>query len=414
MLVHSNGRLKHSPGIGVDGVVFSFKGPGTSAVMIEEPLNPILNYYELEIVNSGESCSIGIGCGEMHYPLSRMPGWNVNSVGYHSDDGRLYSERGIGSEFGPKCYQGDRMGCGIDFTPDNVSVFFTRNGEFVGRKVRMKRPVYGFYPIIGLHSAGEVVRYVGHVSMDPNTLSPRMMIDSSPSDLWLRSNAINFLDDGLTLEYGGDGSANQDVAIAQSKHKLDANNHYFEMAILSTGFKGALAIGLAKSNYPLNVHPGWNKGSIGYHADDGKLFVEQGAGHPFGPPCSDGDIMGCGIRIADDHSVIDDNVIDSSDDECDSEIIQEKPHRDGPIIGYGRPEVRRRVRGLIRAQQRQSIIRTNASQTSTGVRCTVYFTRNGELIGERQTDLPKGGLYPVVAMLSKGEKLRVNFDPLTG
>ena len=40
---------------------------------------------------------------------------------------------------------------------------------------------------------------------------------------------------------------------------------------------------------------GWNKGSIAYHADDGKVFVGSGVGSPFGPRCHKGDIMGCGV-----------------------------------------------------------------------------------------------------------------------
>ena len=46
--------------------------------------------------------------------------------------------------------------------------------------------------------------------------------------------------------------------------------------------------------------------------------------------------------------------------------------------------------------------------------CTVYFTKNGERVGDVECVIPKGGFYPVVAMLSQGERIRVNFDPLTG
>ena len=41
--------------------------------------------------------------------------------------------------------------------------------------------------------------------------------------------------------------------------------------------------------------PGWDKGSIAYHADDGKVFIGCGVGEVFGPKCHKGDIMGCGI-----------------------------------------------------------------------------------------------------------------------
>ena len=70
------------------------------------------------------------------------------------------------------------------------------------------------------------------------------------------------------------------------------------MEILGTGTHGALAIGLAKTTYPLHRHPGWNPGAVGYHADDGKVFVERGQGDPFGPTCTEGDTMGCGIQFS--------------------------------------------------------------------------------------------------------------------
>ena len=41
--------------------------------------------------------------------------------------------------------------------------------------------------------------------------------------------------------------------------------------------------------------PGWEKHSIGYHGDDGKLFYEDGAGFEYGPKFGTGDVVGCGI-----------------------------------------------------------------------------------------------------------------------
>ena len=81
---------------------------------------------------------------------------------------------------------------------------------------------------------------------------------------------------GLTLEYCGEGLWGQDIGIAQANCRLDWINHYFEMEILSAGIEGCLAIGLAKSMYPLHCHPGWDKGSIGYHADNGP--AQRGTG----------------------------------------------------------------------------------------------------------------------------------------
>jgi len=41
--------------------------------------------------------------------------------------------------------------------------------------------------------------------------------------------------------------------------------------ILSAGEKCAIAIGLVPANYARGHQPGWDPGSIGYHADDGGL-----------------------------------------------------------------------------------------------------------------------------------------------
>lgn len=85
--------------------------------------------------------------------MSRMPGWNRNSCGYHADDGKLYNESGMGRAFGSTCTTGDRMGCGVNFDSGldrgDVEVFFTKNGNPVGDVVKLKRPLNGIYPLIG-------------------------------------------------------------------------------------------------------------------------------------------------------------------------------------------------------------------------------------------------------------------------
>lgn len=44
----------------------------------------------------------------------------------------------------------------------------------------------------------------------------------------------------------------------------------------------------------------------------------------------------------------------------------------------------------------------------------VFFTRNGKLMGRREVPVPPGGLYPTVGMLSSGEKVKVDLQPLSG
>ena len=37
-------------------------------VKILEPVSPMLNYFEYEILNRGGECAIGIGVGALNYP----------------------------------------------------------------------------------------------------------------------------------------------------------------------------------------------------------------------------------------------------------------------------------------------------------------------------------------------------------
>ena len=406
----------------IEGDFFKFKGVGGSVgvVKMTEPVSPMLNYFEYEIIDKGSRTAIGIGVGEHKYPLDRMPGWNKCGIGYHADDGRLFHENGFGRAFGPLCTTGDRMGCGIDFDPalENgyVYIFFTKNGIQVSEPIKMKRPLFGFYPLVGLHSPGEKVRYLGHWRRLPQHIHEPMEIDNAPASYWLRSNGIRYLEDALTLEYDADGLARQDVGIAQANYQISRTNHYFELEILDSGQNGWIAIGLAKSTYLLTKHPGWCAGSVGYHADNGHIYKEKGQGDPFGSTCTVGDVMGCGVRFTSECSTgkpssIDEETADEEDIDRDFFHFEEGDNYDDYYDDDDDILFRHGLRQNIRRFSKQS---PKKSDSSRNQKCVVYFTKNNELIGETECSVPKGGFYPVVAMLSRGEKIRVNLYPLSG
>ena len=353
----------------VEGDIFMHKGGvSVGVVKILEPMSPMLNYFEYEIINRGAQCAIGIGVGELTYPLDRMPGWNVNGIGYHADDGKLFHTyetadkgnpyqqltSGYGEPFGPTSTTGDRMGCGVDFDSDvgygYVNIFFTRNGHQVGELIKLKRPTHGLYPLVGLHSSGEKVRYLGHCRRVPHSVSSPLCLNTSP---WLRSNGVRFKDDSLTLDYCGRGFQleGHDVGVAQANLTANNGNHYFEMEVLSAGKEGLLAIGFAEPTYPLHLYPGSTKGSIAYHA--GHLYKEI---VPFQPtPSMKCNRIGCGIQFDDNQSTI----------------------------------------------------------RSPEPLCKIFFTKDGEVVGTVECSVPKDGFYPFVAVSSLGGKVRGNFKSWT-
>ncbi|KAG6902995.1 hypothetical protein C0995_008568 [Termitomyces sp. Mi166 len=108
-------------------------------------------YYETEIISKGQK-----GFAGPDVKLSRLPGWEPNSWGYHGDDGRSFSAEKEGTKYGPTFGTGDVIGCGVDFTTHRA--FFTRNGTLIGHVFDNIGKNVDLYPSIGMRHTGEAVR----------------------------------------------------------------------------------------------------------------------------------------------------------------------------------------------------------------------------------------------------------------
>ena len=397
------------------GTVFTFvssKGSSVGIVKLWEPMSPLLNYFEIEILDKGIRTALGLGVGYSGYSMSAMPGWNSQGIGYHADDGHLFHQSGSGRQFGPVCTKGDVMGCGIDFNTDcgtgYVKVWFTKNGKSVGPPEKMKRPLQGFYPLIGMHSNGETVRYLGHSFRDPESMDAEVMESSfNPRSIWLRCNGVRFRS-GETLVYDGTSNAKRDVGVAIANFFLTPVNHYFELTIEDGGECCEVAIGVAKKDYPLCKFPGWKEGSVGYHSDNGELYKERGVGTKFGPLCKKGDVMGCGIRFIEPYYGDD---VKAEDDPGELKEITEEyenDYSDEDIYDSDDdyyPQV---------VKYKARISDTPPEKKKGRPQCKIYFTKNGSQVGETDAVIPYGGFYPIVGVLSTGENISVNLHPLTG
>ena len=56
----------------------------------------------------------------------------------------------------------------------------------------------------------------------------------------------------------------------------------------------------------------------------------------------------------------------------------------------------------------------SSSSQPTGVKVQIFFTRNSQMIGKKDTTIPRGGFYPTVGMMSCQERVRVDLRPLSG
>ncbi|XP_078287457.1 SPRY domain-containing protein 3 isoform X7 [Rhinoraja longicauda] len=360
------------------------------------PLTKENNYFEVCIMDTGVRGTIAVGLVPQYYKLDHQPGWLPHSVAYHADDGKLFNGNGVGQQFGPKCFAGDRIGCGVQtesFDRGMATVFFTRNGKEVGSVVMAMSPD-GLFPAVGMHSLGEEVRIDLQAEWGLDEDDTAMMVDSH-EDEWGRLHDVKVC--GTLLEYVGKGKSIMDVGLAQARHSLSTRSHYFEVEIVDPGEKCYIALGLARKDYPKNRHPGWSRGSVAYHADDGKLFQGSGVGDPFGPRCYKGDIMGCGIMFPRDY-ILDS---DADSDECiDAAEVKYKQRRVRNIMYFN--------------DEDEEDEGEDMEQEYDGKKVTVFFTRNGKIIGRKEAPVPSGGFYPTIGMLSNGEKVKVDLHPLSG
>lgn len=76
--------------------------------------------------------TVCIGLSSKTVSLSRPPGWESESYGYHGDDGDIYNQQNIGKRYGPHFGTGDTVGCGVNFR--TRTAFFTKNGVSLSMK----------------------------------------------------------------------------------------------------------------------------------------------------------------------------------------------------------------------------------------------------------------------------------------
>ena len=340
----------------IKGCIIEYNGLGpevsrsVGVVQTNQPLTLRYPYFEIELLNTGQSCMIGIGAAALDYPLSKQPGWLPGSIGHHGDDGRLFCESGYGFGFGSPWKQNDIIGLGVrpyggrDVLPGtDVQVFVTHNGREIGH-MTYGVPPSGLFPTIGFHSKGEKVK-IHHNAKQSNfatqsLLHWRMLVGMKHKySIKKREEVLSYFNNRRSKKY----MHSHAFSIAISSEPFSDKMTYFEVKLLNFGQLRAIGVGATAKNYSPDHFIGWVDGSIAYHTDSGCLHHASGTGRVFGPIAKCGDTIGCGMSISGSH-------------------------------------------------------------------CTVFFTRNGIEVAHRvQSSVPKGGFYPAIGFTTPGDQVSVSF-----
>lgn len=95
-----------------------------------------------------ECVAIGISL-RLFNTYRKMPGWDIFSYGYHSDDGGMFHSEGqTPRSYGPTFTTGDTVGLGIDYIKQ--AIFFTHNGNFLGYPWKDIDLTFEWYPTVGV------------------------------------------------------------------------------------------------------------------------------------------------------------------------------------------------------------------------------------------------------------------------
>ncbi|KZW01983.1 SPRY-domain-containing protein [Exidia glandulosa HHB12029] len=183
--------------VSADGRDLTFHGPtGTvdeaAAARANHPIPPAcgIYYYEVEILNRGRQGHISIGFSAKNVKLTRLPGWEGLSWGYHGDDGRTFADQRTGTQYGPTFTTGDRVGCGIDFAQGRA--FFTKNGRFIDYVFQDLEggPGRELYPSVGLRSTEESIR--ANFGQEPFQFDIVSHVQQQRNATWARIQATPF------------------------------------------------------------------------------------------------------------------------------------------------------------------------------------------------------------------------------
>jgi hypothetical protein len=138
-------------------IISDTKSTDNESIRLLIDLTPLfVAYFEVNIMEQAvlhECVSIGLSTSTF-CPQDKLPGWDSESYGYHSDDGGMFHGKGIPPHLGRPSYgPGDIVGCGLEYKSRRI--FFTKNGKFLGYefdKVDEDVVESGLYPTVGVDS----------------------------------------------------------------------------------------------------------------------------------------------------------------------------------------------------------------------------------------------------------------------
>ncbi|GFN82125.1 spry domain containing 3 [Plakobranchus ocellatus] len=239
------------------------------AVVSKQPLSRSNPYFEVQcLVSKAET---GLIIGIMHdilltdrFPLDSKERSGGAVDGQEMEDGAVYG-------FGVKGTWESEYVPGI-----NATYYFTKNGEELKDKKTAEKPHIGMYPIVSVMGKSFAAIKFLNMACPPEPLLKQW----EDNDLWwtpMFHYNVLYDDSGIVsflYNYKSSGS----IGLVTFQQPITRAQNTFSIKILKQSPQAIVTMGVGPEDYPLNRQPGWEKGSIGYHGDNGQFYIELGTG----------------------------------------------------------------------------------------------------------------------------------------
>ncbi|KAF9585119.1 hypothetical protein BGW38_003828 [Lunasporangiospora selenospora] len=316
------------PELDVDGNYIKyrsdFKNDMTMSASVtgNHPINPKSGvfYFEITIDTFKGNSALSVGIASKSLRRNCQVGWDLNSWGYHSDDGFLYFGNGKQNiVYSFKYGEGDTIGCGINFV--DRAIFFTMNGDMMGVAFRFIKDSIPLYPAVGLSQSGtEINANFGDQTFMFNIVEYKKAVLSRPMNppalvTWntgsKNGDMFHILSDGLSVISSlADAGCIRGPKISPREKDV----FYFEVTILylPKAEMSTIMVGICGKNQSMKETLGWKASSYGYSGESGDFLSVSSTRSSMnarsqsgkmkararGPPFRAGSVVGCGVDFA--------------------------------------------------------------------------------------------------------------------
>ncbi|KAH9488475.1 hypothetical protein Btru_062744, partial [Bulinus truncatus] len=272
----------------------------------QETITKERNTFSVKVVDVSNEGILTVGLGPENYKAGRHPGWEAGSIALHGDDGLIYNQNGGGCMPSTKTKyiwkNGDIVKVVVSGFQNSDTIqeyeefqvdFYVNNKLIESIKTKLLNVAQGVRMVfmIGIRGEGTKAQILNY---RPEYLCPPARMDLLTLG---RSRYLKAYDDGR-LKYRAFENE-RPFGLFISKTPFNQQLTYFEFTVSSISSDKHVSIGFANMNYMVNNMLGWLPGSVGYHADNGKLYSNSSTGidtlNSSSPIYGEGDVVGCGL-----------------------------------------------------------------------------------------------------------------------